>query len=219
MLKRPILYSFRRCPYAMRARTALYISGQICELREVSLRNKPSEMTNLSTKGTVPVLQLEDGEVLDESLDIMFHFLIQNDPLNWLQSDKPEFEKALALITENDGEFKTNLDRYKYSSRYEEPNPLHYRSEGENFLIVLNKMLKKSKYLFGSTPTLLDYAIFPFIRQFANTDRKWFDSLDYSYLQSWLEHFLASELYDRIMVKYPYWAAGNDPALFPTVSP
>jgi glutathione S-transferase len=210
----PILYSFRRCPYAVRARMALYISGETCELREVVLRNKPAEMIELSPKATVPVLQLETGEVVDQSLDIMLWALGKNDPDDWLAPEFGTRDEMLALIAECDGPFKEHLDRYKYAPRYEHADPESHRQQAGEFLPVLNERMKNCKYLFGNRPALADYAIAPFIRQFANTDRGWFDAAPYPHLQNWLEAILNAELFNRVMNKYPAWQTGDLPTFF-----
>ena len=210
----PILYSFRRCPYAIRARMALYMSGQCCELREVVLRNKPAEMIELSPKATVPVLQLKTGDVLDQSLDIMLWTLAENDPEGWLVPERGTLNDMLALIAETDGPFKDHLDRYKYAPRYENADPESHRAEAEKFLRVLNGRMENCKYLFGNRPSLADYAIAPFIRQFANTDRTWFDATPYPHLQSWLEAFLNAEIFKQVMNKYPAWQTGDTPLFF-----
>ncbi|MBT3991612.1 MAG: glutathione S-transferase [Rhodospirillaceae bacterium] len=210
----PVLYSFRRCPYAMRARMALFASSQACELREVLLRDKPLEMIEQSPKATVPVLVLEEGEVLEQSLDIMLWALNQNDPDHWLEPEGASLEDMLALIQATEGEFKGNLDRYKYANRYAGADPLHHRSEAEKFLKQLEARLADSAHLFDSNPTLADYAIAPFIRQFANTDRDWFDAAPYPNLQKWLENFLAQEPFTAVMAKYPVWQAGDAATLF-----
>lgn len=193
---------------------ALYISGQPCVLREVVLRNKPAEMIELSPKATVPVLQLETGDVLEESLDIMLWTLAKNDPDDWLQPESGTLEEMLALVEENDGPFKENLDRYKYAPRYENADPEVHRAEAEKFLRVLNERMENCKYLFGNRPALADYAIAPFIRQFANTDRAWFDAAPYPCLQNWLEEFLEAELFKQVMDKYPAWQTGDELTLF-----
>jgi glutathione S-transferase len=210
----PILYSFRRCPYAMRARMALYVSSQTCELREVLLRDKPLEMIEQSPKATVPVLQLASGEVLEQSLDIMLWSLKKNDPDGWLEPEIGTFEGMLDLINQCEDDFKGHLDRYKYANRYENTDPLHHRTEAETFLSKLEMRLADSAYLFGTKPRLADIAIAPFIRQFANTDRDWFDNARYPHLQKWLETFLSTEPFTGIMTKYPVWAAGNEVTLF-----
>jgi glutathione S-transferase len=210
----PILYSFRRCPYAMRARMALYVSSQTCELREVVLRDKPVEMIELSPKATVPVMQLESGEVLEQSLDIMLWTLKNNDPAGWFEPEIGTLDEMLVLIEEADGDFKENLDRYKYANRYENVDPIQQRTAAEKFLTLLEERLANSAYLFGNKPALADYAIAPFIRQFANTDRNWFDAAPYPHLQKWLEAFLTTEPFTQVMSKYPAWQFGNAPLWF-----
>ncbi len=207
----PILYSFRRCPYAMRGRMGLYYAGIICELREVVLRDKPQEMLDISPKGTVPVLQLSDGSILEESLDIMRWALDQNDPDGWRGGDADEINN---LIAENDGPFKKALDRYKYPGRYPDEDCSGAREDGEAFLKQLNERLEQHRYLISERISFADIAIFPFIRQFANTDRTWFDGLPYTPLQHWLEAHLQSDLFQAIMPKYDQWHKGNPPLYF-----
>ena len=214
----PILYSFRRCPYAMRARMGLYASHQICELREVLLRDKPDHMLQQSPKGTVPVLILQDGTVLDESLDILDWALERNDPNGWLTPTAGSRGDMQELIAENDGPFKNNLDRYKYPTRYDNVDALEQRAGGLVFLESLNARLSKQPYLFGETESLADIAIFPFIRQFANTDRAWFDALDLKPLQDWLSLYLESALFKAIMLKWPVWSEGQDLVVFPAAA-
>ena len=211
----PILYSFRRCPYAIRARMALQASGQRCELREVVLRDKPPCMLEYSPKGTVPVLVLVDGRVIDESLEVMEWALKQADPEGWLEPSEAHSEAVSALIEWNDGDFKFHLDRYKYSTRYEGVDSLEHREGAERFLADLNQRLTCHRYLFGSRPALADWAIGPFIRQFANTNRAWFDETPYDALKEWLERFLSSPLFQSIMLKYPQWHEGDPPTLVP----
>ena len=206
----PVLYSFRRCPYAMRARMALLISGTAVRLREVVLRDKPEEMIASSPKATVPVLILPDGQVIDESLAIMHWALGRNDPQDWLQGSATESE----LIAEADGPFKDHLDRYKYPTRYENVDPLDHRAGGLAFLEKLDNLLQASGQLMGAKPTLADHAIFPFVRQFANNDRSWFDQLPLPALQKWLGDHLASALFTTTMVKYPQWVSGDVEPVF-----
>lgn len=207
----PVLYSFRRCPYAMRARMALVHSGVCFELREVVLKNKPLEMLQVSPKGTVPVLILPNSAVLDESLDIMTWALSKNDPDHWMMPASPKLIPNLyALIQENDNEFKGCLDRYKYADRYPEHSMVHYRTQGETFLEELEERLQSSPFLFGDYPTLADIAIMPFIRQFAHVDLDWFRQAPYKHLQAWLDTFLQSTLFNSVMKKYPPWAPEND---------
>lgn len=211
----PILYSFRRCPYAMRARLALAyaLPAQSLELREVVLKDKPDELLVISPKATVPVLQLEN-QVVDESLDIMLWALEQKTDQVWLSKDEGIRQEILSLIKENDGEFKWALDHYKYSDRYEESQS-HYRELGEVFLKKLDQRLTNGPYLMGESMSLLDAAIFPFVRQFAHVDKKWFDQCSYAALRSWLNLHLDSELFQSIMTKYSKWQAENDVVLFP----
>ncbi|PTX57862.1 glutathione S-transferase [Litoreibacter ponti] len=203
----PVLYSFRRCPYAMRARLALYQSGLVHEHREIVLRDKAPEFIAASAKATVPVLVLRDM-VLEESLDIMRWALVQNDPDAWLEGDDQ------TLIHRNDTQFKHALDRYKYASRYGE-DPLEHRRVASEILHDLDTRLAETTHLIGDDPKLADIAIFPFIRQFANTDRPWFDAQDWPQLQRWLAHHLDHQRFAAIMGKYPKWQAGDPPTLAP----
>ena len=207
----PTLYSFRRCPYAMRARMAILKSKLQVEIREVVLRDKPASMLEASPKGSVPVLILNEGTILEESLDIALHVLNQNDPDNILNGNNQLFED---LISENDGYFKKALDRYKYPSRYPDEDTSKARDIGEKFLDRLNRLLSETGYLNGSKLSITDICIFPFIRQFANTDREWFDGLPYSALQKWLEECLDSDLFKKCMIKHPQWREGDAPLLF-----
>ena len=207
----PILYSFRRCPYAMRARMAFYHAGITCELREVVLREKPAAMLALSPKATVPVLQLPDGTVLEESLEIMRWALDQNDPDGWLDADDLVTQQ---LIDQNDQEFKDYLDGYKYSARYENVDPLVERGKAERILADLNQRVAQASYLCGDKPSLADYAIFPFIRQFAYVDMDWFKSSPYSHLVSWLEGFLESEIFLGVMKKYKQWSPQDEETVY-----
>ena len=201
MSRLPVLYSFRRCPYAMRARMALHVAGIETEHREVVLRDKPPEMLQASPKGTVPVLVLPDGKVLEESIEIMRWALAQNDPENWLTGDDPD------LLSMLDGPFKHHLDRYKYDSRYEGEDSLDHRAAGLAILRKLDERLAGSAYLCGNTRTIADIASFPFVRQFANHDRDWFDALDLPSLHRWLAGLLESDLFAAIMVKHDQWVA------------
>ena len=210
----PILYSFRRCPYAMRARMALLTSGTTCEIREVLLRDKPVSMIEASAKATVPVLLLPDGEVVDESLDIMLWALHRQDPQGWLGPETGDLEAMLALIGETETPFKTHLDRYKYSIRYDDADPEHERAQGLEFLCKLETHLTDSAQLFGNRASLADYAIFPFVRQFANTDRAWFDAQPLPRLQVWLDRHVSSDIFAGIMQKRPFWQPGDAPVLF-----
>ncbi len=206
---RPILYSFRRCPYAMRARLALVSAGIDTELREILLRDKAPEFLEASPKGTVPVVVTPDV-VIEESLDIMDWALAQSDPEGWL--DFPP--EGRALIAECDGPFKTALDRYKYHSRHD-ADPKEERAEASVFLRKLNAQIAGQDYLYGAQPKLPDMAIVTFVRQFANTDRAWFDGQDWSDLKRWLTAFTESIRFAAIMPKYPKWQAGDPVTVFP----
>jgi len=210
MSKLPILYSFRRCPYAMRARLALYASGITCELREVVLRDKPEEMLEISPKATVPVIQLQDGKVIDESRDIMIWALEQHDPYGWSEY----ITQLKELVHINDFEFKQHLDKYKYSNRNPELTKERHRENGDFFLQLLNEKLKKNKFLIDEKQTIIDLSVFPFIRQFAFVDKEYFDSLPYPHLQKWLEWNLECDLFKSIMTKYPKWIPGQKTVLF-----
>lgn len=192
----PILYNFRRCPYAMRARLALAVSGTRVELREVSLKAKPAEMLAVSAKGTVPVLVLPDGKVIDESLAIMRWALAINDPEHWLDRDDGE------LIAANDGPFKEHLDRYKYPQRYG-VDPLHYRALGLDFLREIDVLVEAGDRLGGGVRGLNDAAVIPFVRQFAAVDPGWFDAQPLPHLRAWLDHYLRSDLFRLIMKREP----------------
>ena len=208
----PILYSFRRCPYAMRARMAIHISGQKCELREVLLRDKPPSMLEYSAKGTVPVLILQDGKVIDESLDVIDWALNLNDPDDWQRSkDK---EKTKELIKINDGEFKYHLDRYKYSKRYDNEDPEFHRKKCLKFIESINNELNNSEYIFDDNISYADIVVLPFIRQFRIADIEWFDSLPYDNLKKWLSSFLNSSLLNSIMKKYDLWKEGDKSIVF-----
>ncbi|NJM76413.1 MAG: glutathione S-transferase [Acaryochloridaceae cyanobacterium RU_4_10] len=189
----------------MRSRLALAVSGQVCELREVVLRDKPQAMLDASAKGTVPVLIDVGGQVLDESLDIMLWALERNDPEGWLTPEQGTVDLMLALIAEFDRDFKYHLDRYKYPDRYPGDDAEFHRTEGARYLERLNTQLSKTPYLFGHRAALADMAIAPFVRQFAIADSEWFGTQPWPFLQTWLETWLNSDLYDRIMQKYPQW--------------
>ncbi len=200
----PILYSYRRCPYAMRARLAIYIAKIAVEIREISLRDKPAQMLQVSFKGTVPVLVLPNGVVIEQSLDIMMWALQQMDPHDWLNAD---LNKAHALITENDTYFKQALDCYKYPERYQQASQAYYRQQGEVFLQQLENLLNQHIYLLKDTASLADMAIFPFVRQFAAVDSAWFEYSNYPKLQIWLNTLMHSDLFERVMKKQPTYFA------------
>ncbi|UNK06010.2 glutathione S-transferase [Psychrobacter raelei] len=207
-----VLYSFRRCPYAMRARLGLLFAGVSVDLREVVLKNKPPQMLAISPKGTVPVLQLADGTVIEESRDIMLWALNQNDPQCLL--DNTVGAQAKALIDQNDTEFKYWLDRYKYADRYLDMSQEAYRQKGEQFLRTLEALLTQHPYLFGERIGVADIAIMPFVRQFAHVDRALFYRLPYVHVQRWLRHWLEHPLFLQAMTKYTPWSEGDDVVVF-----
>jgi len=193
----------------MRARLALDVSGQVCELREVSLRNKPSEMLRVSAKGTVPVLLLPGGDVIDESLDIMFWALSLNDPECWLIPESDSRDGMQELINRFDSHFKRHLDRYKYPSRFAGADPLVDRAEACQDLALLEDRLTRTVYLTGRRVSLADMAIVPFVRQFANVDPHWFASQSWRALQRWLRTLVESARFERIMQPVPVWVPGT----------
>ena len=210
----PILYSFRRCPYAMRARSAIAASGQACELREVVLKAKPQALLEASPKATVPVL-VDQGNVIDQSLDIMLWALRRNDPDAWLAPEQGNLQAMLALVEECDGPFKYKLDRYKYPQRYQEANGRRFRDEAAIWLESLDARLADQAFLFGGRPALADMAIAPFVRQFAHVDWAWFQAQPWPRLQRWLSDWKESGLFQTIMAKFPPWQDGDPPTRFP----
>jgi len=220
----PVLYSFRRCPYAMRARMALLYSSIDLELREVVLKHKPASMLAASPKGTVPVLLLPGSllpgsllpgsllpgsQVLDQSRDIMHWALAIDDPQQWLNEEL--VESINQLIDYNDNQFKTHLDHYKYWERYPAESQQFYRGQGELFLIDLEQHLSRHRYLLAGKISMADIALFPFIRQFAFVDKVWFDQAPYPKLKIWLQEFLQSPLFLAAMKKRPPWQEGDSP--------
>lgn len=206
---RAILWSFRRCPYAIRARMALLASGLEVEMREIRLQDKPDAFLNASPSATVPNLQA--GELsLDESLDIMFWALGHNDPQGLL--DMPQDGKT--LISQNDGPFKAALDHTKYAVRFPDLNPETERAKASDFIHALNTRLVAHPFLMGDRPSFADLAIFPFIRQFANIDRTWFDAQAWPHVIIWLDGFLQSSAFEKAMTKVPVWADGAPPYFF-----
>lgn len=201
------LYSFRRCPYAIRARMALKYADIGVGIREVKLGNKPIELIMASEKATVPVLVTDSGKVIDESLDIMLWALEQSDPDNWLTPDSQQ--QIFNLIQQNDFEFKPILDGYKYPQNSEVGDSLFYRKQALSVLDELNAKLLNSQYLLSDQPCLADIAIFPFIRQFCMVDQDWFMQSKFKRLTIWLKFFLESPLFLSVMEKYSPWKAGD----------
>lgn len=205
-MAKPVLYSFRRCPYAIRARLALAAAGIEVELREVVLRDKPAVFLDVSPSATVPCLDCDEG-VIDESLDIMTWALERNDPAGWLRMPDEGHE----WIARCDGPFKQALDRVKYAPRYPDEDPVVQRELAAGFLGALDRQI--GDWIFAR-PTLADFAILPFVRQFAFIDKAWFDARPWPGLQAWLDRFLASEQFDAVMNKYPQWREGDAPVVF-----
>ena len=197
---KPYLFSYRRCPYAMRARMALVESKIEFDVYEISLRNKPQEMLSISPKGTVPVLRVNEL-VLDESLEIMkwAYKNSKSNQLNVLESEKQT--TANKLIEINDGKFKDFLDCYKYFERYPNKSKQEHRENCYFFLDILEKRLKDTLFLINDERTFADISIFPFIRQFMNVDKVWFDESDYIKIKKWLTLLVESDLFKKIMVK------------------
>ena len=213
-----ILYSFRRCPYAIRARLAILTSGINVEIREVTLNDKPPALLRISSKATVPVLITADERIIDESIDIMNWALNQSDPEKWLPSDTKEEQLTSELTYVNDQTFKHFLDRYKYSDRYPENSELYYRQQAELTLINLEYNLTQNIYLVSNRLTVADVALLPFIRQFAFVNKAWFDVAPYPKIQAWLEKFITSELFNSSMVKLAPWQQGDEVIYFPESS-
>jgi UPF0176 protein len=209
----PVLYSFRRCPYAIRARLALRAAQVPVVLREVVLRDKPAEMLVISPKGTVPVLQLPGGQVIEQSLEIMRWALAQSDPEGWLIQGDPQSMQALIDI--NDGPFKALLDRYKYPERHPAETAEAYREQAvELFLARLEQNLSDRSCLLGPSPSLADMAIAPFVRQFAQVDADWFASASLPALRAWLQRIVGSPLFDAVMAKHAPWRPGDTATVF-----
>ncbi len=208
MDSKSVLYSFRRCPYAIRARLAIYSAGIELELREVLLRDKAPKFLEISKSKTVPCLQTSDG-IFDESLDIMIWALNINDPNNWLR----EIDKSFELIETFDGPFKNALDRTKYPSRYPDEDPIENRALASNYLDLIEGRLNPC--LFGQNLNLADIAILPFVRQFAHIDFNWFLSQPWPRTIRWLENFKTSKMFNSVMKKYPKWEENDPITLFP----
>ncbi len=212
----PRLYSFRRCPYAMRARLGILFAELKVELREIVLKNKPAQMLAISPKGTVPVLELVEDDsskrlVIEESREILAWALQQKDPQGLLNID---LVSANALIDRNDNQFKHWLDRYKYADRHPERTQLEYRQQGEVFLQTLESLLARNRYLLGDNISIADIGIMPFVRQFAHVDREVFYSLPYPDLQQWLRDWLEHPVFQQVMIKFQPWQAGDEIVVF-----
>ena len=205
---KPVLYSFRRCPYAIRARLAIKVSGTSVVLREVALRDKPAALIAASSKATVPVLQLPDGTVLEESLDIMRWALNIHDPQGWLRVD--EADEVQAWVELNDGPFKALLDGYKYASRHPRRSAPDYRDEAvAKMLQPLNTRLAERRFLLRDSCSLADMALLPFVRQFAACDKAWFESAPLTQVQGWLTQLTTTPLFESVMSKCSPWQPGD----------
>ncbi len=206
----PCLYSFRRCPYAIRARMALAYSEIRVELREIKLSNMPQELLSISPKATVPVLYISDKSLLEESLDIMHWALSISDPLQWLTDDSASEE----LMWQNDENFKPLLDAYKYADRFPQLSQLEHRKNAEQFLRLLEGRLHEHACLMGDRPTIADAAVMPFVRQFAGVEPQWFQQCEYTEVRRWLNQLIDSKLFKSVMRKYAFWQSGDDTVYF-----
>jgi len=209
-----ILYSFRRCPYCMRAHMALKYAGIKAELREVDLKALPDALLNISSSNTVPVLlvheQPDAATVLDESWDIVKWSLQQNDPDNWLGKDGQHLLDAEILVETNDFSFKTDLDHYKYADRHPEHPVEYYRELCEEFIQELEDKLVDNRYLLADSVSLADIAVFPFVRQFSLVDKSWFEQPSYRRVQRWLAALTSTGLFENVFQKFDNWKAGDD---------
>ncbi|MGC6536146.1 MAG: glutathione S-transferase [Candidatus Puniceispirillaceae bacterium] len=205
MTTKPVLWSFRRCPYAMRARLAIKAAAIDVHLREILLRDKPEPFIKASAKATVPVLVLADGSVIDQSLDIMFWALKQSDPQGWLHIWHDDRDAVQAHFDSLDNDFKHHLDRYKYATRYQGADAELHRMKGAEWLSGWDAKLAEQPALSGDNQGIVDFGTLPFIRQFRIADPKWFDAQDWPYLHRWLNDFLDSDRFAAIMEKYEPW--------------
>ena len=207
----PVLYTFRRCPFAIRARMALRYANVTVRIREVELKNKTAAMLEASAKGTVPILQLTNGLVIDESMEIMYWALTRSDPDSWLKEGNQETTKQ--WIATNDLKFKPLLDNYKYPQRSDQQDPIFYRNQSMPYLLSLNNALSQHQWILGEHMGLVDVALFPFIRQFAMVDSDWFWNTSLPRLQEWLQCLLDTELFSSVMKKYQPWNGEEEPLL------
>ncbi|KAB2824770.1 glutathione S-transferase [Aliivibrio finisterrensis] len=211
----PILYSLRQCPYAMRSRLAILHAQQTVVLRDIDMNNKPEEMLSISPKGTVPVLLLGDGSVIDESLDVMVWALTQSDPNNLLYShDETKFTQMLDVINQSDNEFVDALQKYRAASRYHDTNEVECRERCCEWLMTIEKALSQHAYIIGETPSLVDYAILPFIRQFSRVDKKWYAQAPLPYLRAWLVNHYNDPTFSKAMFTHPKWQKGSEKIIF-----
>ena len=202
-----VLYSYRRCPYAMRARLTLIYAGIDFQVREIELRSKPKSMLDISPKGTVPVLVTQDQLVIEESLEVMLWALSLHDPDSWLPKYNTSLREVMnQWISLNDGTFKILLDQYKYPQRYPMINSQETLEKAiSTYLQPLDELLSKSKFLLGNSISMLDIALFPFVRQFFKVNENQFEMLSLKFLTEWLNFFILSDLFHKAMAKYPVW--------------
>lgn len=211
----PILYSLRNCPYAMRARIAIFKSKQTVILRDLVLSDKPKELIAASPKATVPVLVLPNSIVLEESVDVMLWALNETDPDDLLQSKSDcSLSEMLTLINTFDHDFKTCLEQYKCAKRYRESNIVECREVCEQYLKILEHRLISNKFLMSNTESLVDIALVPFIRQFARVERQWYLQSPYPNVRQWLNSYLQSAMFTKVMAKYPLWLDNQEEVLF-----
>jgi glutathione S-transferase len=215
----PVLYSLRNCPYAMRARVAIYYAKQKVALRDLLLSNKPDEMLEVSPKGTVPVLvtELETGQtvVIDESLDVMLWALNETDPDNLLHSETPHLlSEMLSLISQFDNEFKTCFDKYQCAKRYHEDSLVSDREACEKYIADLEQRLQLNDFLMSNKASLADIALLPFIRKFSKVERQWYLQSPYPKLRAWLNRYLQSRMFSKVMTQYPLWLESREVTVF-----
>ncbi len=211
----PILYSLRNCPYAMRARIAIFKAKQTVLLRDLVLSNKPTEMLKASPKGTVPVIVLKNGEVIEESLEVMLWALNETDPEDLLhRSNEQMLTEMLTLINDFDSEFKTRLEQYKCAKRYQETNVTECREACEQYIEKLEQRLNQHGFLMSNKESLVDIALLPFIRQFARIERQWYLQSPYPKVRQWLNGYLQSPMFTKVMAKYPLWLDNHEEVLF-----
>ncbi len=211
----PVLYSLQHCPYAMRARFGILLAKSPVQLRAIVLKNKPAEMLQSSPKGTVPVLVINPSTVIDESLDIMLWALSKSDPQNLLYKDRPEtLPEMMSMINRFDTEFKVCLEKYKSAKRYHEDSKSYHREQCEVYILDLEKRLTEHLFIMGEHLSLVDYAILPFIRQFARVDRKWYLQTPYPNVKRWLKTHLESQVFSKAMTNFPLWLDSQESFLF-----
>jgi len=213
----PILYSLRNCPFAMRARIAIFKAQQTVLLRDLVLTDKPLAMLQASPKGTVPVIVLANGTVIEESLDIMLWALQETDPSDLLHAnhlDKSSISDMHCVIKDFDHGFKRCLEQYKCAKRYQEPSLIEFRQACEVYIQQLELRLAQQRFLISNQESLADIALLPYIRQFARIERQWYLESPYPYVRRWLNHYLQSPMFTKVMAKYPLWLTNYDEVLF-----